>query len=233
MSATSANVHRQSPIVRLDLNDQVYDAIKARLLTREFGGGTKISLQTIADDLGVSRSPVHHALTRLQTEGLVVSEPRGYVVRPLTVELMDELHEVRLALELHAASLTVGRLTDPQLGRFGELLEETSVPVSNGRMTDVLRYLLANAAFHEYQVDLAANETLSQMHRRLCVFALQERALIVLGESAAGDSEEEHRAIVTAYERGDLDSARAAIAANVETGRRIARAAIERAGGVL
>jgi DNA-binding GntR family transcriptional regulator len=233
MSTAGTNARAQSPIVRQDLNDQVYAAIKARLLTGEFGGGTKISLQTLADELGVSRSPVHHAFTRLQTEGLVVSEPRGYVVRPLTVQLMDELHEVRLALELHAASLTVGRLARPQLDRFRELLEETCVPVTNRRMTDVRRYLLANTAFHEYQVDLAGNATLSQMHRRLCVFALQERALVVLGESAAGDSDEQHRAIVDAYERGDVDAARDAIAANVETGRRIARTAIERAGGVL
>jgi DNA-binding GntR family transcriptional regulator len=89
------------------------------LLTREFGGGTKISLQTLANELGVSRSPVHHALTRLQTEGLVVSEPGGHVVRPLMPKLMDELHEVRMALELHV-SLTAGRLTRAQLERFAD-----------------------------------------------------------------------------------------------------------------
>lgn len=221
------------PIVRLDLNDQVYDAIKARLLTREFGGGAKISLQTIADELGVSRSPVHHALTRLTTEGLVVSEPRGYVVRPLTAELMDELHEARLALELHAAELTVGGLDDAQLAHFRELMGETIKPVRDRRIVDARAYLVANAAFHEYQVDLAGNSTISEMYRRLCVFPLQERALIVLGESAAGDSDAEHRTIVEAFEQGDLEAARAALRANVETGRMISRAAIERAGGVL
>ncbi len=221
------------PIVRVDLNDQVYDAIKARLLTREFGGGAKISLQTIADELGVSRSPVHHALTRLTTEGLVVSEPRGYVVRPLTAELMDELHEARLALELHAAELTIGRLDDRQLTRFRELMQETIEPVRNRKIIDARAYLLANASFHEYQVDLAENSTISEMYRRLCVFALQERALLVRAESAAGDSDAEHRAIVDAFERGDVAAARAALRANVETGRKISRAAIERAGGVL
>ena len=63
----------QRTIVRVDLNDQVYDSLKERLLTREFGGGEKLSLQTLADELGVSRSPVHHALTRLVSEGLVLS----------------------------------------------------------------------------------------------------------------------------------------------------------------
>lgn len=66
--------------------------------------------------------------------------------------------------------------------------------MTDRRVTDVRRYLLANTAFHEYQVDLAGNATLSQLHRRLSVFALQERALIVLGESAAGDSDAEHTA---------------------------------------
>ncbi|HSK15505.1 MAG TPA: GntR family transcriptional regulator [Gaiellaceae bacterium] len=234
MTPASSVRNRERPVVvRLDLNDQVYDAIKERLLTREFGGGAKISLQTIADELGVSRSPVHHALTRLTTEGLVVSEPRGYVVRPLTVELMDELHEARLALELHAASLTIGTLDEERLARFRGLMDETIKPVRDRKFVDARAYLLANAAFHEYQVDLAGNATISEMYRRLCVFPLQERALLGLGESAAGDSDAEHRAIVDAFERADEPAAREALRANVETGRRISRAVIERAGGVL
>jgi DNA-binding GntR family transcriptional regulator len=223
----------QAQIVRLDLKDQVYEAIKARLLTREFGGGQKISLQTLADQLGVSRSPVHHALTRLTTEGLVNSEPRGYVVRPLTADLMDELYEARLALELHSAELTVGNVSDGDLAQFHALLEETIRPVRGKKMTDPARYIHANRAFHEFQVDLARNSTISAMYRRLWIFQLQERALLVLGVSAAGDSSGEHRAIVSAYERGDLIAVRAALRANLETGKQISRVAIEQAGGVI
>lgn len=222
-----------SIIVRLDLNDQVYEAIKARLLTREYEGGRKISLQALADDLGVSRSPVHHALTRLTTEGLVVSKRRGYYVRPLTVDLMDELHEARLALELHVAELTVGRVGESDLARFRDLMQATIAPVRGRQIVDTRSYVLANKAFHEYQVDLAGNSIISDMYRRLCVFPLQERALLVLGISAAGESSNEHRAIVAAYESRDLEAARRALRANVETGKEISRMAIERAGGVL
>jgi DNA-binding GntR family transcriptional regulator len=100
-------------------------------------------------------------------------------------------------------------------------------------MLDSSEYIHANRSFHEFQVDLARNSTISEMYRRLCIFQLQERALLGLGVSAAGDSSGEHRAIVHAYERDDLEAARAALRANVETGRRISRTAIERAGGVL
>jgi DNA-binding GntR family transcriptional regulator len=233
MQASMQGQTTATRIVRVDLNDQVYEAIKSRLVTREFGGGEKISLQTLADELGVSRSPVHHALTRLTTEGLVVNEPRGYVVRPLTVELMDELHEARLALELHAADLTVGHLDPSELAGLRERMDATIAPVQGTKIIDVQAYVHANAAFHEYQVDLASNATMSEMYRRLSVFQLQERALAVIGASMAGDSSDQHRAIVDAYERGDLAEARTALRANVETGKEISRTVIERAGGVL
>jgi DNA-binding GntR family transcriptional regulator len=221
------------PVVRLDLNDQVYEAIKERLLTREFGGGQKISLQALADELGVSRSPVHHALTRLTSEGLVINEPRGYVVRPLTAELMAERHEARLALELYCAEITIAKITRAELERFRELMDLTIALVRDRQLLDVRRYLVANREFHEYQVDLAGNSTLSEMYRRLCVFQLQERALLVLGLSTAGDSSAEHLAIVESFELGDLDRARAALRRNAATGREISAAAIEQAGGFL
>ena len=230
MSATGV---RPGQIVRVDLNDQVYEAIKARLLTREFGGGQKISLQTLADQLGVSRSPVHHALTRLMTEGFVISEPRGYVVRPLTGDLMDELHEARLALELYVAEVTVGSVSREDLAQFRVLMQATISPVRGKEMIDPAEYIHANRAFHEFQVDLARNSTISEMYRRLCVFQLQERALLVLSEFAAGPSSMQHRAIVRAYEGGDLAAAREALRTNLEAGKRILRTAIERAGGVI
>ena len=229
----SASALSPDVIVRVDLNDQVYEAIKARLLTREFGGGQKISLQSLADQLGVSRSPVHHALTRLTTEGFVVSEPRGYVVRPLTADLMDELHEARLALELYCADMTVGNLSGEQLAQFRALMQATIGPVRGKKMIHPSEYIHANRAFHEFQVDLAGNSTISEMYRRLCVFQLQERALLVLSESAAGGSSDQHRAILRAYEEEDLQAARSALRTNLEAGKQILRTAIERAGGVI
>jgi len=229
---TSVSPQRRA-IVRVDLNDQVYEALKERLLTREFGGGQKLSLQSLADELGVSRSPVHHALTRLTSEGLVVNETRGYAVRPLTAAFMDETHEARLALELHAAELTVGRVDEAQLLELRRIADETMRAVRDERITDARRYMLANQAFHEYQVDLAGNSIISEMYRRLCVHQLMERTILVLGVSAAGGSSEEHAEIVAAYEAGDLERLRAALRRNVATGKRIARLAIERAGGVL
>ena len=84
---------------------------RERLLTRQFGPGEKLGLQALANELGVSRSPVHHALTRLVSEGLVTtSRASGYCVRPLTAELLRETHDARAALELYAVEATIGRV---------------------------------------------------------------------------------------------------------------------------
>jgi len=221
------------PIVRYELNEQVYESLKERLLTREFGGGQRLGLQALADDLDVSRSPVANALTRLVAEGLVVSERRGFTVRPLTAALMAEAHEARLALELHAAELTVGQLAHEQLRAFRACMERTQTPVRQRELVDAREYMLANKEFHEFQVDLAANSFLTEMYRRLCIHQLMERTILVLGVSAAGGSLEEHEAIVQAYERADIEAARAALRRNVETGKAIANEAINRAGGMI
>jgi DNA-binding GntR family transcriptional regulator len=222
-----------SPIQRgVDLNDQVYEYLKERLLTREIGPGQKLRLQSLADQLGVSRSPIHHALTRLMTEGLVDQDYRGYFARAITHDLILGAHDTRCAIELFAADQTVGQLNQAQLARLRSLLDRTAVLVEEHRFVDKREYMLANEAFHEYLVELAGNDVLLATYRSLNVHRLMERALG--GDASdAGPSTEGHGAIVRAYEAGDVLAARAAIAANIETGKRIALQALADEGGIL
>lgn len=207
--------------------------LKARVLNGELASNSRLALQAVADELAVSRSPVHHALTRLVTEGLVDVDSRGYCVRPVTVKRMQEANGVRCALELYAAEQTVGRLSREELEGLRARLERTVACVEDLELVDKHEYMLANKEFHEYVVDLAGNATLSETYRTLSVHELMERVLFSVATRTAGDSTNEHQAIVASYEAGDLEAARAAIRANVETGLRIAVTAIEASGGAL
>jgi DNA-binding GntR family transcriptional regulator len=212
---------------RTNLNDQVYETLKARLVRRELGPGEKVSLHELAATLGVSRSPVHHALTRLVAEGLLtVKSRRGYYVTALTEAAIAEGYDVRLALELQAAETAVGRVGRDDLRRFRALYEATAEAVSHAEWDS------ANAAFHEHQVDLAGNALLSRFYRELSVNLMMQ---VIRGGKLEGGSylPTEHGAIVDAYEAADLDAARVAIRAHIATGRRIALEAIEGSGGVL
>ncbi len=212
---------------RTNLNDRVYETLKARLVRRELGPGEKVSLHELAATLGVSRSPVHHALTRLVAEGLLtVKSRRGYYVTALTEAAVGEGYDVRLALELQAAESAVGRVSADELRRFRELHEATADAVSHAEWDST------NAAFHEYQVDLARNALLSRFYRDLSINLMMQ--VIRGGKLEAGSYlPTEHGAIVEAYEAADLEAARAAIRAHIATGRRIALEAIESSGGVL
>jgi DNA-binding GntR family transcriptional regulator len=211
----------------ISLHDQVYEELRTRLLTRRHVPGEKLSLHELADELGVSRSPVHHALTRLVSEGLLtVRARRGYFVTPVTAEAVAEGYDVRLALELHAAEAAVGRVDEAALETFRRLLEATAAAISHELWDG------ANAAFHEHQIDLAGNSLLARFYRELSVNLMMQ---VIRGghlEDHAG-LVTEHRRIVEAFEAGDLEAARRAIREHLETGKRIALEAIERAGGVL
>ena len=106
----------QTLLPRANLNEQVYDTLRRQILGRDHGPGAKLSLHELAAELGVSRSPVHHALTRLVSEGLLtVKARRGYFVTPVTTQALVEGYEVRLALELHAADVAVDTAEDDQI----------------------------------------------------------------------------------------------------------------------
>jgi DNA-binding GntR family transcriptional regulator len=209
------------------LNEQVYEEIRARVLTRRHAPGAKLSLHGLASELGVSRSPVHHALTRLVAEGLLsVQARRGYYVTPVTAVALAEGYDVRLALELHAAERTLGGLGAAELSHLRSLLDATADAISHSEWDT------ANAAFHEYQIDLAGNALLSRFYRELSVNRMMQ---VIRGGRVEGHEHlvTEHGRIVEAFEAGDLEAARQAIHEHIETGRRIAIEALERSGGVL
>ena len=212
---------------RANLNEQVYETLRDRILRREPGAGSKLSLHELAAELGVSRSPVHHALTRLVTEGLLtVRSRRGYYVTPVTVRALEEGYEVRLALELHAAEASIGRVTTDETARLRELMEATDAAVSHEEWDT------ANAAFHEFQVDLADNELLSRFYRELSVNLMMQ--VIRGGRLEAGSYlVTEHGAIVDGFETGNLEATKDAIRTHIATGRQIALDAIQAAGGIL
>jgi DNA-binding GntR family transcriptional regulator len=218
-------------LTRADLHEQVYASLKEALATRKLAAGEKLSLQELAAAYGVSRSPVQQALTRLASEGLVEVKPHlGHFVKPLTVASVCEAYDVREALELWAADHTVGRVTPGDLGELRRLMERTLAMVGPGGLA--AGFFETNQVFHDFQIGLAGNELLRESYRRLSVNALMARVLS--GDLDSGsDVAAEHVELVEAFEGGNLDRVAAAIRLHVETGKRLAREAIEQAGGVL
>ena len=79
----------------------------------------------------------------------------------MTAKTLVDGYDVRLALELHAAERTVGSVDGAELDRFRALMVESEAAISQEEWDT------ANAAFHEFQIDLAGNEMLSHFYREL------------------------------------------------------------------
>jgi DNA-binding GntR family transcriptional regulator len=189
--------------------DQAYDGIKERIVQGELGPGMPLSESRLARLLRTSRTPVREALSRLAEERYVQRVPgRGYSVAPVTVELIQNLFEMRRLLEGAAAARAAERGEAALVARLRELgafAYDTDDPKSFKRAVD------ANSAFH-LEVARASQNAIFVDLVRQCLD--QVTRLIALGMNHQGLQEsasEEHGAVIEAIARRDVEGARRAM----------------------
>src|SRR5690554_847234 len=105
MSAESprAGITPLHPIERRNLGSDVYRILRDRILRQELKAGEKLSDLRLSNELGVSRTPIREALHQLVQDGVVIAEPnRGFFVATFSQRDLEEIFELRLALELFA-----------------------------------------------------------------------------------------------------------------------------------
>lgn len=193
------------------LRDIVCDAIRDRITAGDHRPGERLIEDRLADDLGVSRNPVREALRVLEVEGYVELIPRrGAVVASLSPAAVDEIFEVRSALEALGARLAARRATPAQAGAMARLLDESDRALAGG---DLRRLPALNTRFHQLVLDIAGNgllaETMTPLRGRMqWIFS---RTV----EGRAPHSLAEHRALADAIAGGDEDRAAALAVAHV------------------
>ena len=119
-------------IQRRRATDEVYDAMRQAILTRVFKPGQRLLIDEISRKLGVSLTPVRHAIQQLATEGLVAIHPRsGTYVTAVSPEDIEETFEIRCALESLAAERAISRITSEAVDRLRDLLTVLAKPVTD------------------------------------------------------------------------------------------------------
>jgi flavin reductase (DIM6/NTAB) family NADH-FMN oxidoreductase RutF/DNA-binding GntR family transcriptional regulator len=212
---------------------EVYRRLRLMVLGRHFGPGAALAVEPLATQLAAAPSSVYYALTRLVGDKLVSRDPRhGHVVTPLDAATSDDVHDARLAIELGAAELVVGRLSAEQLGRFRGLAEATGSHVRDGRFGDVEGFVDASHAFHGYLVDATGVRSLIEAYEQL---SLPDLMLQALPTEADADPQliADHFDLVDAVERADRTAVRTVLVDHNERAKATQRAGIERHGGRL
>src|SRR5919109_3979579 len=107
-----------------NLSAQVYNQIKSLILCNEVLPGQKLHHQQLSERLGVSRTPVREALTRLVQEGYVSLLPnRGFTCKEIRLQEAEELYELREALEAFAVEKAIENLTDNAFHELAKKLD--------------------------------------------------------------------------------------------------------------
>ena len=196
------------PVAALQIQsvvDHVYSALRERILSGDLPRGTKLRQASLAEELGVSRTPLREALRRLSTEGLVEFEPnRGATVSELDFGDMRHAWSARVALEPGAARLAAERH------------DQAAITILQGAVDDQRRAgddrdgsFAANRAFHLALVAASGNPHLTRFAEMLWVPRIgvpiyQAQALEPAGPPAWA---EEHQQIVDAIAGADADAA--------------------------
>ena len=143
------------------LDQKVYTALKRKIINRDIQPGDRIQQDELADELGVSKTPLLAALRTLEAERLVTSIPRrGYYVRAITKEEMIEFYEIREVLESLAARRAASRITDAQARRLRGFFAEFADGID---ATDAEKYAAEDRRFHEYVIEISGSEILNGM----------------------------------------------------------------------
>ena len=145
----------------------------------------------------------------------------------------DEAFDTRMALELGAAQLVLGKLSAEQLAekkKYRRLAEATGQYIKDGRFTDPAGFREANSAFHLFPIEATGNAVLLEAYRKLLV---QEYMGQVLTPSVdvVGDITQDHIEIVDAFDHGDFEALRRIIAEHTDHAKATMRAGIEKPGG--
>lgn len=154
-------MNREPDMNRAVLGDHVYAAIKRMILANELEPGVRIKQQDIADRLGVSRTPVQAAFSRLERELLLVSKPNcGVMVRRVTIEDYIQLTLIRLRLEPLGAHQAARNATEGDIAELESILDEFSKATALG---DTEGQKAADYAFHMKIHEASRNPFLLQI----------------------------------------------------------------------
>jgi DNA-binding GntR family transcriptional regulator len=149
----------------MSIAQKAYDLIRGEILTCSLAPGQQIVQARLVEKFGLGMTPIREALLRLAHEGLVQPYPRfGYIVSPVTEEMVRHLYEVRMILETAAVRLAVERASDAQLRQVAESARFTYVYKNHEQY---VRFLERNAAFHDSIAMLAGNPRLADLLRGL------------------------------------------------------------------
>ncbi len=209
-------------IIAPNISDMVYDRLRERILRYEFAPGHRLDLPELEQLLGVSRTPLKDALTRLETEGLVDILPRrGTYVATIDARGLDEAYKVRSAFELYVALCLFKYLTPADYAFFDELREDMERLACDARgwQTVIHDYLELDRQLHERFVERGGPRRMLALYQQVNVHMQVGRMVHHYRERDFDAVHFEHEQIFEALASQSPDRLHAALLNHLESSR--------------
>jgi DNA-binding GntR family transcriptional regulator len=201
------------------LSARVYNQIKNLILCNEVMPGQKLHHQELSERLGVSRTPVREALTRLVQEGYVAFLPnRGFTCKEIRMQEAEELYELREALEAFTVEKAIGNLTDAAFDRLRKKINSYGQDVRKRFTRERLVY---DQDVHLEIAQLAGNETLTNTLSHVFERIVLKRRTDGLYDTARGlHAHQEHLRLLEAIKRRNVADAVGIIRGHIQEGKK-------------
>jgi DNA-binding GntR family transcriptional regulator len=199
------------------IRKRVYAHLRGRILSGRIPTATRLVEARLAEEIGVSRTPIREALHLLEMEGLLEGHRGGYRVRGIEWCEVEEICEIRTLNESIAARWAIPRLTSEDLGALEENVARCEAEVAAGH-TETFPDL--DAEFHEILVRASGSRRLEELcqnlRRHMLLYRVESLSLPEVARTAVSG----HRRIVEAMRARDVDGVAEAIRAHMEDAKR-------------
>ena len=198
----------------LPLRDVVFNTLREAILRGDLQPGERLMELQLADKLGVSRTPIREAIRMLEQEGLAVTVPRkGAEVAKMTLKGMEDVLEIRGALDELAVELACERITEEQLNDLKKRKQDFEVSLKSGNLKHIAE---ADVHFHDVIYDATCNPKLINLLNNLREQIYRYRVEYIKKAENHPILIEEHEAIYKALSKRDKQAAKASIYRHVE-----------------
>ncbi|HWR08771.1 GntR family transcriptional regulator [Sporomusa sp.] len=187
------------------LREVVAETLREAIVNGILKPGERLMEIQLAEELGVSRTPVREAIRKLELEGFVVMIPRrGTYVADLSIKDINEVFEIRTALDVLAAGLAVERITEDELEQLERLLVEIGELIEED---DADKIVESDSQFHDILYRASRNDRLVGIINNLREQFTRFRSISIQYPGRMQKSVEEHRRLVEAIASRDTDLA--------------------------
>ncbi len=210
------------------LRELVLDAIRSAIMSGILQPRERLMEIQMAEELGVSRTPIREALRKLELEGFIVMVPRkGAYVADLSFKDIADVFEIRAALEGLAAGLAAERITEEELEDMERLLVEKREAITQN---DIGKLVEVDTKFHELMYKASRNERLSSIISNLREQIQRFRLTSLSFPGRMKESLDEHKKIVEAIQSRDSQIARHVAQEHIENAENVLMECLKKEG---